>query len=165
MQLNYKSSHQDQGFLSRIFLFLKRNYWLYSLEVLLIVLLALPPYNWDEIKIIILLAVIILVRDSIIFRLSYKHLGTFVAKGNEVFIGIIYGNKIKKELTEWLPELDIEIKYQFGIPALHIIKGNDILFKQYAFGVWSVQKMNEFVNSFYDYKKEQALWKMFKGQE
>lgn len=165
MQLNYKSTHEDQGFISRIFLFLKRNYWLYALELLLVLLIAIPPYGWGEIKLIALIVAVILTRDILIMRLSYRHLGSFVAKGNEVFIGIIYGNKIKKELTEWLPELDLEIKYKFGIPSLYITKGSEILFKQYAFGVWSVQKMNEFVNSFYDYKKEQALWKMFKGQE
>jgi hypothetical protein len=165
MQLNYHSTHQDQGFLSRIFIFLKRNYWLYALEVLLIVLLILPPYGLDEIRLLILIVAIILTRDFFIFRLSYKHLGGFVAKGNEVYIGIIHGSKIKKEINEWLPELDLEIKYTIGIPVLCIMKGNETLFKQYSFGVWSIQKMNEFVNSFYDYKKEQALWKMFKGQE
>jgi len=164
MQLNYHSTAQDQGFISRIFLFLKRNYWLYSLEVLLVLLLALPPYHWNEIKVIILIVATIIIRDITILRFSYKHLGKFVAKGNEVFIGIIYGSKIRKELNEWLPELDLEIRYRFGVPVLYIIKGNEVLFKQYSFGVWSLQKMTEFVNSFYDYKKEQALWKMFKGQ-
>lgn len=164
MQLNYHSSQKDQGFIGRIMLFLKRNYWLYTLELLLLILLVVPPYGMEELKLILLLVAIILIRDVVIIRMSYYHLGSFVAKGNEVLIGIIKGNKPSKELKEWLPELDLEIKYTFGIPALYINKGNEVLFKQYAFGVWSVQKMNEFVNSFYDYKKEQALWKMFKGQ-
>ena len=165
MQLNYHSEPKDQGYLSRIFLLIKRNYWLYSPDALIVLLLILPPYKWDETKILIVIILILLVRDIIILRLSYKHLGKFVAKGNEVFIGILKRSKIQKERTEWLPELDLEIKYSFGIPVLYIIKGNEVIFKQYPFGSWSVQKMTEFVNSFYDYKKEQALWKMFKGQE
>ena len=163
MQLNYHSIPKDQAYLSRIFLFVKRNYWLYSPDVIIVLLLILPPYNWSEIKVLIVIILILLIRDIIIFRLSYKHLGKFVAKGNEVSIGILNRGKMQHERIEWLPELDLEIKYSFGIPVLYIVKGSEVIFKQYPFGVWSFQKMTEFVDSFYDYKKEQALWKMFKG--
>lgn len=165
MQLNYHSLPNDQAYLSRIFLFIKRNYWLYFPDAIVVLLLILPPYNWSEAKILILIIIFILIRDITILKYSYKHLGKFVAKGNEVHIGILNGSKMHHETIEWLPELDLEIKYSLGIPILYITKSNDIFFKQYPFGNWSLLRMTEFVESFYDYKKEQALWKMFKGQD
>ena len=165
MQLNYHSISKDQAYLSRVFLFVRRNYWLYLPDALIVLLLIIPPYTWGETKVLIPIILIIFIRDIIILNLSFRHLGKFVAKGNEVSIGILNMSKMQKERIEWLPELDLEIKYSFGIPILHIIKGNEVIFKQYPFGSWSLLRMTEFVESFYDYKKEQALWKMFKGQE
>ena len=165
MQLNYYTTSQDQGFLRRIFLFLKRNYWLYSLEVILLLIIVLPPYQLNDIKWYILIGAAILIRDVFVVILNYKYLGEFVSKGNKVSIGIIHGSKMHHELSEWLPELDLEIRYKFGSPVLHIVKGKQVIYKQYAIGVWTLQTMNEFISSFYEYKKEQALWKMYKGQE
>ena len=65
----------------------------------------------------------------------------------------------------WLPDIELEIKYILGIPVLYIMNGSDVILKQYPMGIWTVDKMKEFIDSFYDYKKEQALWKIYKGQE
>lgn len=164
MQLNYNSLEADRIFIERVFLFVKRNFWLFSLDLITILFLILPPYSWQEMELIISLLVLLLIRDIFILRKGYFHLGHFEAKGNNVKIGIIKGSKIKQELEEWLPDIDLEIKYSFGFPILLITKENKVIFKQYAFGYWTGDKMKEFLNAFYDYKKEQNLWKMYKGQ-
>lgn len=165
MQLSYNSSDSDRTFLERIFMFAKRNLWLFVLDVLTILFLIIPPYSWQETQLIILLFIFLLVRDIFILRKGYYHLGYFIAKGNNVHIGIIKGSKVHNEMEEWLPDMDIEIKYSLGFPILYITKENTVIFKQYAYGDWSIHKMKEFVDSFYDYKKEQNLWKIYKGQE
>ena len=165
MQLNYNSSQSDHSYSGRLFLFAKRNLWLFVLDLVIILFLILPPYSWDEAQIIIGLLIIFLIRDVFIIKLSIRHLGKFKAKGNDITIGILKGNKISKEIKEWLPDIDLEIRNSFGFPVMCIYKENETLFKQYPFGDWSGKKMKEFVDSFYDYKKEQNLWKMYKGEE
>lgn len=165
MQLNYKSTESDQSYFGRIFLFARRNMWLFLLDIIIIVFLALPPYSMQETFMLIVLVIILLFRDAYILIKGIKHLGKFVAKGNHVEIGILKGSSIKKELKEWLPDIDLEIKYSLGFPIMFVYKENSILFKQYSFGDWTGEKMKEFIDSFYEYKKEQNLWKIYKGQE
>ncbi len=163
MQLNYNTTHTDQSFLGRVFLFAKRNYWLFVIDILIIIFFLVPPYNWEETRLLLIMIGILLIRDIIILRMSCKHLGKFIAKGNEVSIGILNRNKFQDDILGWLPDLELEIKYKLGIPVLYILNGNEVLFKQYPVGIWTINKMREFHESFYDYKKEQALWKIYKG--
>ncbi len=165
MQLNYNSTHSDQNYLGRVFLFIKRNYWLFLLDLIIILFLILPPYTWEETKLLLITIGVLLIRDILILKISCKHLGKFVAKGNEVLIGILKINKLQDDIIEWLPDMELEIKYILGIPVLHIMDGSDVIFKQYPIGIWTVDKMQEFIDSFYDYKKEQAMWKTYKGQD
>ncbi len=165
MQLNYNSSHSDQNYLGRVFLFVKRNYWLFLLDLIIIIFLIIPPYDWEETRLLLIMIAVLLIRDIIILSVSYKHLGKFVAKGNEVLIGILKRSKFQDDIVEWLPDMELEIKYILGIPVLYIMDGSDVIFKQYPIGIWTVDKMKEFIESFYDYKKEQAMWKTYKGQD
>jgi hypothetical protein len=125
----------------------------------------LPPYNWEETRLLLIMMLVLLFRDILILKLSYRHLGKFIAKGNEISIGILAKSKLQEDITEWLPDIELEIKYKLGVPVLYIFNGSEIVFKQYPVGVWTVDKMKEFIDSFYDYKKEQALWKIYKGQD
>lgn len=165
MQLNYNSTHTDQNYLGRVFLFAKRNYWLFLIDIIIIAFLVLPPYSWEETRLVLIMLALLVIRDVFILRISSKHLGKFIAKGNEVLIGILNRSKFQEDIVEWLPDMELELKYKFGIPVLFIMNGSDVVFKQYAVGIWTVDKMKEFIDSFYDYKKEQALWKIYKGQE
>jgi hypothetical protein len=165
MQLNYNSTHTDQNYLGRVFLFAKRNYWLFIIDIVILFILALPPYSWAETKLLLAFIVLLLIRDIVIFRISYKHLGKFIAKGNEVSIGILKGSKFQDDITEWLPDIEIEIRYTLNTPVLTVLSSGETLYKQYPVGIWTIDKMKEFMDSFYDYKKEQALWKIYKGQE
>ena len=165
MQLNYNSSHTDHNYLGRVFLFVKRNYWLLALDILVLLFFIIPPYTWEETKILLALVLVLLIRDVIILRISYLHLGKFIAKGNEVNIGILRGSKFKKDIIEWLPDIEIEIRNKLNTPVLIILSNGEAIFKQYPVGIWTVDKMKEFMDSFYDYKKEQALWKIYKGQD
>jgi hypothetical protein len=164
MQLNYNSSHTDQNYLGRVFLFAKRNYWLFILDIIILAFFVIPPYTWDETKILLALCVLLIIRDFIVLRMSYKHLGKFIAKGNEISIGILKGSKFQEDITEWLPDIEIEIRYALNTPVLTILSSGEVIFKQYTVGIWTIDKMKEFIDSFYDYKKEQALWKIYKGQ-
>ncbi|MFC2104636.1 hypothetical protein ACFLS4_04710 [Bacteroidota bacterium] len=163
MQLNYNTTHTDQNYLGRVFLFVKRNYWLFFIDIIIIIFFVIPPYNWEETRLLLLMIAILLIRDICILRISSKHLGRFIAKGNEVLIGILNKSKFQEDIIEWLPDIELEIKYKLGIPILYILSGSDVVFKQYPIGLWTLDKMKEFIDSFYDYKKEQALWKIYKG--
>ena len=165
MQLNYNSKETDHSYFGRVYMFVMRNMWLFLLDVLAIIFIAIPPYSWQETQLILVIVVFLIIRDIFIFRLGYNHLGKFEAKGNTVIIGIIKGSNLKNEKEEWLPDMDVEVKYSLGFPILYITKEGSVLFKQYPFGDWTGEKMREFVESFYDYKKEQNLWKIYKGQE
>jgi len=163
MQLNYNSTYTDQRYLGRVFLFAKRNYWLFILDIIVILFLVIPPYHKAETHVLLIMIVLLLIRDFIILKISSKHLGRFVAKGNEVVIGILNKSKFQNDAIEWLPDIELEIRYKLGVPVLYILNGVEVVFKQYPVGVWTVDKMKEFLDSFYEYKKEQALWKIYKG--
>ena len=165
MQLNYNSTHPDQNYLGRVFIFVKRNYWFFLLDLIIIIFLIIPPYNWEETKLLLIMIAVLLIRDILILKISCKHLGKFVARGNEVLIGILKISKFQDDIIEWLPDMELEIKYVLGVPVLYIMSRGDVIFKQYPIGIWTVDKMKEFIESFYDYKKEQALWKIYKGQD
>lgn len=165
MQLNYNSSQTDENYFGRVFLFVKRNYGLFILDLVLIIFLAVPPYGKEETVLLLIMFAVLLIRDIIVLSISYKHLGKFIAKGNDVTIGILRKSKFQDDIAGWLPDIELELKYKLGIPVLYIMSGTSVLFKQYPIGIWTIEKMKEFIDSFYDYKKEQALWKIYKGQE
>ncbi len=164
MQFNYYSTKSDQSYLGRVFLLVKRNYWLFLPDIIIFMILIFPPYTLRETYVLIGLLLILLVRDIILLKLGVYHISKFLVKGNDVNICILRKNKIHREINEWLPDIELEVKYINGMPILFISKRNEVLFKQYPIGRWSAAKMKEFVDSFYDYKKEQAMWKIFKGQ-
>ncbi len=163
MQLNYFSKHPDSDYLGRVFLFMKRNFYLYLPDLVIIIYLVLPPYSLREALILILLLLILSTRDIFLLKLSRYHLGEFVAINNDVYIKIFKKNKLHQKYEEYISDMDVEINYHFGFPVLYILRQDELLFKQYATGVWSGKRMKEFKDSFYDFKKEQAMWKMFKG--
>ena len=165
MQLNYNSTHTDEKYLGRVFMFVKRNYWIFILDLIIIIFFALPPYSKEETLMLVVMIAVLLIRDFIVLKMSYKHLGKFIAKGNNVIIGVLRKSKLQDDIKEWLPDIELEIKYKFGMPILNIMNGQKTIFKQYPIGIWTLSKMEEFVDSFYDYKKEQALWKIYKGQD
>ena len=165
MQLNYSSSHSDRSYSARIFYFVKRNIWLFLLDIIILLFFALPPYLGAETKLILFLIFLLFVRDIFILKRSIFHLCKFEARGNDIIIGILKRNKISKEITEWMPDIDLEIKSWMGFPVMNVLKDNEILFKQHSFGSWTAKRMKEFVDSFYDYKKEQNLWKIYKGED
>ena len=77
---------------------------------------------------------VLLVRDFIILSISYKHLGKFIAKGNDVTIGILRKSKFQDDIAGWLPDIELELKYKLGIPVLYITSGTNVIFKQYPIG-------------------------------
>ena len=158
------SSYVKNSFFGIFFFFVKRNYCLFIMDVIIIAFFVIPPYTWDETKILLALCGFLVIRDIIVLRMSYKHLGKFIAKGNEISIGILKGSKFQEDITEWLPDIELEIRYTLNTPVLTILSSGEVIFKQYTVGIWTIDKMKEFIDSFYDYKKEQALWKIYKGQ-
>src|SRR6056297_693257 len=163
MQLNYFSEHPDNDYLGRVFLFMKRNFYLYLPDLIVITYLILPPYSWEETIYLILILLVLSLRDIFLLKYSRYHLGEFVAINNDVYLKILKKGKLHKQYKEYISNIDIEINYHFAFPVLYILRQDEILFKQYATGIWSGRRMKEFKDSFYDFKKEQAMWKMFKG--
>ena len=135
------------------------------MDFFVIVFFVIPPYVLSETIVLLAFSLLLLIRDSFILMKAYTHLESFEAKGNQVIFTNLKGNKSDEIYNEWLPDLDMEIKYFMTFPVMHILKEGKVIFKQYSFGEWSSSAMKEFVNSFYEYKKEQNLWKIYKGQE
>ncbi|MDY6801403.1 MAG: hypothetical protein SVU94_09275 [Bacteroidota bacterium] len=142
---------------------MKRNFYLYLPDLIVILYLIIPPYSWEEAVYLILVLLVLSIRDIFILRYSRYHLGEFVAINNDVFIKILKKGKLNKQFKEYISDIDVEINYHFGFPVLYILCQDELLFKQYATGIWSGKRMREFKDSFYDFKKEQSMWKMFKG--
>lgn len=163
MQLNYYSKHPDNEYLGRVFLFMKRNFYLYLLDIIVILFLILPPYSLRETIYLIIMLLVLSIRDIILLKYSVYHLGEFVAINNDVYIKILKKRKLHQQYKEYITDIEVEINYRIGIPVMYILKQDDVLFKQYPTGIWSAKRMKEFKDSFYDFKKEQAMWKMFKG--
>ncbi len=163
MQLNYFSKYPDNDYLGRVFLFMKRNFYLYLPDLIVILYLVIPPYSWKEAIYLILILLILSIRDIFILRYSRYHLGEFIAINNDVYIKILKKGKLNQQFKEYISDIDVEINYHVGFPVLYILRQDEVLFKQYATGIWSGKRMREFKDSFYDFKKEQSMWKMFKG--
>ena len=163
MQLNYFSKSPDNEYLGRVFLFMKRNFYLYLPDVVVILFLVLPPYSWRETIYLLIMLLILSIRDIMLLKYSVYHLGEFVAINNDVYLKILKKRKLHQQYKEYITDIEIEINYRFGIPVMYILKQDEVLFKQYPTGIWSGKRMKEFKDSFYDFKKEQAMWKMFKG--
>lgn len=163
MQLNYFSKHPDNEYLGRVFLFMKRYFYLYLLDAFAILFLIIPPYSLRETIYLIIMLLVLSIRDVILLKYSVYHLGEFVAINNDVVIKILKKDKMYKQYKEYIADMDVEVNYQIGFPVLYLFCQDKILFKQYPTGVWSEKRMKEFKSSFYDFKKYQAMWKMFIG--
>ncbi|MFO7828082.1 MAG: hypothetical protein R6V23_05635 [Bacteroidales bacterium] len=163
MQLNYFSKSPDNEYLGRVILFMKRNFYLYLPDVVIILFLILPPYSWRETIYLLIMLLVLSIRDIMLLKYSVYHLGEFVAINNDVYLKILKKRKLHQQYKEYITDIEVEINYRFGIPVMYILKQDEVLFKQYPTGIWSGKRMKEFKDSFYDFKKEQAMWKMFKG--
>ena len=163
MYYRYFSSINDQDYLGRILLFFKRNWSLYIIDFVILILLAIPPYSWHEAAILISISLVLSVRDIFLLKLATYHLGKFIVDGNSVSIITLKKSILFKKYEGLISEFDIVIKGKLWFTKALIYKNNELIHCQYAIGDWSPFKLRELYEHFYQIKRDIGFWRMFKG--
>jgi len=163
MHYHYFSSINDQDYLGRILIFIKRNLILYFPDFITLLLLAIPPYSWFETRIIIAIALFLSIRDILLLKYAVNHLGKFIIDGDSVSIIILRKSTLYKQIHGLISEFDIAVKGKFCFTKVLIYKNNELIHSQYAIGNWSPIKLRELYEQFYQIKRDLGFWRMFKG--
>jgi hypothetical protein len=163
MHYHYFSTINDQDYLGRILIFIKRNFWLYIPDLIILLFLVLPPYSWFETNIIITLALVLSIRDILLLKYAVFHLGKFIIDGDSVSLAILRKSELHKQYSGNISEFDIKIKSKLFFKKTLILKSNEVIHCQYAIGNWTPKKMDELYEQFYNIKRDIGFWKIFKG--
>jgi hypothetical protein len=163
MHYQYFSSINDQDYLGRILIFVKRNIWLYIPDFVLVLFLVLPPYSWHEALLVIGISLVLSIRDVCLLIYSVNHLGKFIIDGDSVSIAVLRKSELQRQYSGSISEFDIKVKGKLFFKKTLIIKNNEVIHYQYAIGNWSPKKMDELYEHFYNVKRDIGFWKIFKG--
>jgi len=162
MHYHYFSTINDQDYLGRILIFVKRNFWLYIPDFVLVLFLVLPPYSWHEALFVIGISLLLSIRDVFLLIYSVNHLGKFIIDGDSVSLAILRKSELQKQYSGNISEFDIKIRGKLFFKKAFILKNNEVIHCQYAIGNWTPKKMDELYEQFYSIKRDTGFWKIFK---
>jgi len=163
MHYHYFSSINDQDYLGRILVFIKRNLVLYFPDFVTLLLLVIPPYSWFETKIILAIALFLSIRDILLLKYAVYHLGKFIIDGNSVSIVTLKKNTLHKKYQGLISEFDIIVKGRLCFTKAFIYRNNELIHCQYSIGNWSPKNLRGLYENFYQIKRDLGLWRMLKG--
>ena len=159
--LNYQIEHPYQEFSKRILRFVAKKFYLYIPDLILLVLLVIPPYESDEILMIVTGLVILGFRDIVLMRRSIYYLNQFRVEDQSVRFSLIKYNDVFDRHENHIANVAVEKAKQ---PFRLIIKENDqVVHQQYAIGYWTKARLEDLYNKFNNMKQDVTLESMFQG--
>ncbi|MFP4620305.1 MAG: hypothetical protein ACLFM7_03275 [Bacteroidales bacterium] len=158
--LYYELNEENKDFTKRMLRFLKNNIWLYIPDIVLLVLLAFPPYSMEKTLMIITGLVVLGFRDLVVLRRSTYYLSQFKVEEQMVSFSVMRYNQIYLSRRTHISNVDLVREYR---PFRLLIKENDeVVHQQYALGFWNKEKLEEFYQKFRNLKQDISIESMFK---
>jgi hypothetical protein len=158
--LYYELNKENKDFTKRMLRFLKNNLWLYIPDIVLIVLLVIPPYEMEKTLMIVSGLVVLGFRDLVVLRRSTYYLNQIKVEDQMVSFSVMRYNQIYLSSENHISNVDIIREYR---PFRLVIKENgEVVHQQYALGFWSREKLEELYQKFHNLKQGVSMDSMFK---
>jgi hypothetical protein len=158
--LYYELNTENRDFAKRMLRFLRNNFWLYIPDLILLVLLVLPPYQMEKTLMIISGLVVLGFRDLVVIRRSTYYLSQFKVEEQMVSFSILRYNQ--PYLTRKNHISNVELVREYRPYRLLIKENNAVIHQQYALGYWNKAKLEELYRKFNDLKQDVSMESMFK---
>lgn len=153
---------QYKAFAVRILHFVRTNYVLYIPDLIIITLLAVPPYSTGETLALVTGLVILGFRDIMAMRYMKHYLMSFQVKNAEVYISLLkYDRRI--DISSHISRINMRFMRGKRISRLQIYDGDQLIHQQYAIGYWTRERLMQLNEKYGNLKKDVDLSIMFRG--
>ena len=159
--LHYEINTKDRDFSRRMMRFVKHNIWFYIPDIILLVILILPPYEMQKTLMIISGLVVLGFRDLIVLRRSTYYLNRFIVEEQMVSFSVMKYNQIF--FTRQNHISNVELTREYKPYRLVIRENNEVVHIQYAIGYWNRKKLKDLYERFNNLKQDISIESMFKG--
>lgn len=151
-----------KNYSTRILRFVKRRFWLYIPDGIIIVLLIIPPYSTSETLALISGLVVLGFRDIVIMRRMNSYLSSFKVEESTVFISVLKYSNILINRSTHISNIDLRLSDKWYGYSVEIFEGGALIHQQYAIGYWTKQRLAELYDKFNSLKGDVNLNTMFK---
>ncbi|MDA3781049.1 MAG: hypothetical protein PF487_12630, partial [Bacteroidales bacterium] len=159
--IDFCAPESDKDYFSRLFVFVKRNIKLYVLDFFFLFMLLIPPYNTTKTLLIFGLFFLLSFRDIILMRLNKFYIQRINISDDKISITIYRYSKFYKTHKLQLSDVDIDSYDKLNFRILKISKNNMPFIKQFPFGYWSNDKINDLLYKIDYQKRQREIEKMF----
>jgi hypothetical protein len=158
----YQIQKPYQNFSTRLLRFVANRFYLYIPDLVLIVLLVIPPYHMEKILLIVSGLVILGFRDIVLMRRSIYYLKQFSVDDHNVKFSVIKYSDVAKEHENHIANVALEKAFN---PFRLIIRENDeVVHQQYALGYWNKSRLEDLHDKYNNLKQDVTLESMFKAR-
>ena len=151
-----------KNYSSRILKFLKRKFWLYIPDAIIIVLLIIPPYSASETMALISGLVVLGFRDIVILRRINSYLSSFKVEESTVYISVLKYSDVLINRSTHISNIDLRLLDKWYGYSVEIFEGGELIHQQYAIGYWTKQRLADLYDKFNSFKGGVNLNAMFK---
>jgi len=151
-----------KNYSTRLLRFVRRKFWLYIPDAIIIVLLIIPPYSTNETIALISALVVFGFRDIIIMRRMNSYLSAFKVEESNVYITVLRYNHVSVNRTTHISNIDLRLSDKWYGFSMEILEGGELIHQQYAIGYWTKSRILDLYEKFNSLKGGVNLNAMFK---
>ena len=151
-----------RSYSTRLLKFVRRKFWFYIPDALIIILLIIPPYSTSETIALISGLVVLGFRDIIIMRRMNFYLSAFIVEESNVFITVLKYNHVYINRTTHISNVDLRLSDKWYGLSIEILEGGELIHQQYAIGYWTKSRIKDLYEKFRSLKGGVNLNAMFK---
>ena len=151
-----------KSYSTRLLKFMKRKFWFYIPDGIIIALLIIPPYSTSETMALISALIVLGFRDIIIMRRMNFYLSAFIVEESNVYITVLKYNHVYINRTTHISNVDLRLSDKWYGLSIEILEGGELIHQQYAIGYWTKSRIKDLYEKFRSLKGGVNLNAMFK---
>ena len=141
-ECKHQIKKEEVDFIYRVLITIKRVWYLYIPDIILLVWILSPPFSMEKLRYFIIAILILGFRDISIIKQSQYYLESLRLEENRAFIQIVKYGKLETRVEQDIHTLSVQLYKKFCCSYLDIYRGRDLLHRQYAVGSYTFQKLH-----------------------
>lgn len=135
---------------------IKRVWYLYIPDILLIIWIIAPPFSTEKLKLFIIAILLLGFRDISIIKQSQQHLESIKLKDGSAIIKTIRYSKVEEVIEKDINTLTMRLQKRLCCSYMDIYLDSELFHRQYAVGSYTFQKLHYLLEKVKQYQEIQT---------
>ena len=162
MELNFEVPPKYLNLSTRLINYVRRHFWLYIPDTVIIIFLIIPPYTTNETIALISGLVVLGFRDIFLMQRLNTYLVSFSLEEAMVSYTIYKNNQPVIRSSSHISNIELRFAEKPFGSFLEIFENDQLVHQQYALGYWSKKRLKDLYSKFYSFKGDVDMSSMFK---